>query len=219
MAKRIQTRFIARTIEGAVPSSAMPGFNPPQLATLKPRAPSGERWIHEIKYDDYRLQIHLNKGRITMFTRNGHNWTNRFSRIANSFAITVEKAIFDGELCVVHQGRTNFSELQADLAAGKQECLVFYTFDLLFLDGFDLRKSPQIERKRSTKLQRAHRNRRQRDVRRGSFRSSDLRKIRAASLRSISANGKARISSIWARSGPAGHGQSQAKSENNSTPS
>jgi len=71
MPKRTQTRFIARMIEGAVPSD-MPGFVSPQLATLKLKAPVGSKWLHEIKYDGYRLQIHLNKG-VRIFTRNGHD--------------------------------------------------------------------------------------------------------------------------------------------------
>lgn len=150
MAKRTQTRFIARTIKGAVPSE-MPGFISPQLATLRSKAPVGSKWVHEIKYDGYRLQIHLNKG-ARIYTRNGHDWTNRFPLIADAFDIPVEKAILDGEVVVVHEGRTNFSELQADLASGKQTRMVFYAFDLLFLEGFDLRKSPQIERKRVLKM-------------------------------------------------------------------
>jgi bifunctional non-homologous end joining protein LigD len=150
MAKRTQTRFIARMVEGAVPSE-MPGFIAPQLATLKSKAPLGSKWLHEIKYDGYRLQININKG-ARIYTRNGHDWTNRFPLIAEAFDIPVERAIFDGEVVVVHEGRTNFSELQADLASGKQRRMVFYAFDLLYLEGFDLRKSPQIERKRVLKM-------------------------------------------------------------------
>jgi ATP-dependent DNA ligase len=67
--------------------------------------------IHEIKFDGYRLQIHLNKGKVKIFTRNGHDWTNRFHLIAESFDIPVERAVFDGEV-VIKDGRTNFSELQ-----------------------------------------------------------------------------------------------------------
>jgi bifunctional non-homologous end joining protein LigD len=150
MPKRTQTRFIARMIEGAVPSD-MPRFISPQLATLKSKAPVGSKWLHEIKFDGYRLQIYLNKG-VRIFTRNGHDWTNRFPVIAGAFDIPVERAIFDGEVVVVHEGRTNFSELQADLASGKQRRMVFYAFDILYLEGFDLRKSPQIERKRVLKM-------------------------------------------------------------------
>jgi bifunctional non-homologous end joining protein LigD len=151
MVKRTSTRFIARMIEGAKPSE-MPGFIPPQLATLKLKAPAGDKWIHEIKFDGYRVQVHLIKGKVKIFTRNGHDWTNRFHLIAESFDIPVERAIFDGEVVVIKDGRTNFSELQAALASGRQGSMAFYAFDLLFLEGFDLRKSPQIERKRVLKM-------------------------------------------------------------------
>jgi bifunctional non-homologous end joining protein LigD len=151
MVKRTSTRFIAPMIEGAKPSE-IPGFIPPQLATLKLRAPAGDKWIHEIKFDGYRLQIYLNKGKVKIFTRNGHDWTNRFHLIAESFDIPVERAVFDGEVVVIKDGRTNFSELQAALASGRQRSMAFYAFDLLFLEGFDLRNSPQIERKRVLKM-------------------------------------------------------------------
>jgi len=123
----------------------MPGFIKPQLATLKTKAPQGEQWLHEIKYDGYRVQVHLSRGRKKVFTRNGLDWTKRFTEIAGALAISGE-AIIDGEVVVVHEGRTNFSELQAELAAGRQGRLVYYAFDLLWRNG-DLRKLPQIERK------------------------------------------------------------------------
>ena len=123
----------------------MPGFIKPQLATLKSRAPKGDQWLHEIKYDGYRVQVHLNRGRKKVFTRNGLDWTKRFTEIAGALAIPGE-AIIDGEVVVVHEGRTNFSELQAELAAGRQGRLVYYAFDLLWRNG-DLRKLPQLERK------------------------------------------------------------------------
>ena len=123
----------------------MPGFIKPQLATLRSKAPQGDQWLHEIKYDGYRVQVHLNRGRKKVFTRNGLDWTKRFTEIAGALAIPGE-AIIDGEVVVVHEGRTNFSELQAELAAGRQGRLVYYAFDLLWRNG-DLRKLPQIERK------------------------------------------------------------------------
>lgn len=138
-------------IEGTKPS-AMPGFIKPQLAALRPKAPSGNQWLHEIKYDGYRVQLHVNKDRRTIYTRTGLDWTKRFSVVAGAFDISVERAILDGEIVVVKDGRTNFSELQAELAKGNQDRLLFYAFDLLFLEGFDLRKSPQIERKRIPKM-------------------------------------------------------------------
>jgi bifunctional non-homologous end joining protein LigD len=123
----------------------MPGFIKPQLATLKSKAPVGSQWLHEIKFDGYRVQIHLNQGKRKVYTRNGLDWTKRFSVIAGALDVPGQ-AIIDGEVVVVHEGRTNFSELQAELAAGHQDRLVFYAFDLLWRDG-DLRKLSQIERK------------------------------------------------------------------------
>jgi len=82
-----------------------------------------------------------------VFTRNGLDWTKRFSAIAGALDIRGQ-AIIDGEVVVTHEGRTNFSELQAELAAGRQDRLVYYAFDLLWRDG-DLRGLPQIERKQA----------------------------------------------------------------------
>jgi bifunctional non-homologous end joining protein LigD len=128
-------------------SSEMPGFIKPQLATLKAKAPAGNQWLHEIKFDGYRVQVHLNNGKRKVYTRNGLDWTKRFSVIAGALDITGQ-AIIDGEVVVIHEGRTNFSELQAELAGKRQDRLVFYAFDLLWRDG-DLRKLPQIERKQA----------------------------------------------------------------------
>lgn len=138
-------------IQGAKPAE-MPGFIAPQLATSRTRAPSGEQWLHEIKYDGYRVQLHVNKQRRIIFTRTGLDWTKRFSVIAGAFDIPVERAILDGEIVVVKDGRTSFSELQAELAKGNQDSLLFYAFDLLYLEGFDLRTAPLVERKRILKM-------------------------------------------------------------------
>jgi bifunctional non-homologous end joining protein LigD len=130
-----------------IKSSEMPGFIKPQLATLKAKAPAGKQWLHEIKFDGYRVQIHLNKGKRKAYTRNGLDWTKRFSVIAGALDIPGQ-AIIDGEVVVIHEERTNFSELQAELAGKRQDRLVFYAFDLLWRDG-DLRKLSQIERKQA----------------------------------------------------------------------
>lgn len=123
----------------------MPGFIKPQLATLKMRAPANEGWLHEIKYDGYRIQFHIDGNTRKAFTRNGHNWITKFSTIAG--ALDVPPAIIDGEVVVIHEGRTNFSELQAELAGRRQDRLLYYAFDLLWLDGKDLRNAPQVQRK------------------------------------------------------------------------
>jgi bifunctional non-homologous end joining protein LigD len=108
----------------------MPGFIKPQLATLKSKAPKGEQWLHEIKFDGYRIQVHINRGRKKVYTRNGLDWTKLFSTIAGALDVPGQ-AIIDGEVVVTHEGRTNFSELQAELAACWQDRLVFYAFGLL----------------------------------------------------------------------------------------
>jgi bifunctional non-homologous end joining protein LigD len=141
MAKRVRTGGLSAE------KSEMPGFIKPQHATLRAKAPKGDQWLHEIKFDGYRVQIHLNKGKRKVYTRNGLDWTKRFSVIAGALDIPGQ-AIIDGEVVVVHDGRTNFSELQAELAAGNQDKLTFYAFDLLWRDG-DLRRLPQIERKQA----------------------------------------------------------------------
>jgi ATP dependent DNA ligase domain len=109
VAKRSPSRARAKTIDGARPSE-MPTFIKPQLAVLKSRAPKGEQWLHEIKFDGYRVQVHLNKGNRKVYTRNGLDWTKRFSQIAGALDIP-SQAIIDGEVVVIHEGRTNFSEL------------------------------------------------------------------------------------------------------------
>jgi bifunctional non-homologous end joining protein LigD len=139
MAKRAK-RVVAESV------LAMPGFIKPQLATLKARAPTGDQWLHEIKFDGYRVQVQINKGKKRVFTRNGLDWTKRFSAIAGAMDIPGQ-AILDGEVVVIHEGRTNFSELQSKLAAGRQDRLVYYAFDLVWRDR-DLRMLPQIDRKR-----------------------------------------------------------------------
>jgi bifunctional non-homologous end joining protein LigD len=128
----------------------MPGFITPQLATLKSNAPSGSQWLNEIKYDGYRVQLHASGGRATAYTRNGLDWTKRFAGVAQAFRIP-RQAIVDGEAVVIEDGRTNFSELQAALAARKQGRIEYYAFDLLYLDRYDLRAVAQIERKRLLK--------------------------------------------------------------------
>lgn len=139
------------TPEGALPAP-MPGFIPPQLATLKAKPPAGDAWLHEIKFDGYRAQIHVSADGSKVYTRSGLNWTKRFTGIAAALASAgIGQAVIDGEIVVVVDTRTDFGALQADLAAGRQDRLLFYAFDLLHLDRHDLRKVPLRERKRLLK--------------------------------------------------------------------
>ena len=137
-----------RKTTGAAPSK-LPTTISPQLATLAERAPEGDDWLHEIKYDGYRLLARLDGGDVTLFTRGGHDWTGRFHGIAAAIAsLPCHSAWIDGEAASPGStGVTNFSEMQAALSSGSTGQLVFFAFDLLFLDGFDLRRTPLVERK------------------------------------------------------------------------
>ncbi|HVJ54232.1 MAG TPA: DNA ligase D [Aliidongia sp.] len=129
----------------------LPDFVPPALATLVAKAPAGKRWLHEIKFDGYRLQARIEAGRVKLLTRTGLDWTDRFGKeIVGLFkALPVGTALIDGELVVENDhGASDFSALQADLSEGRGDRFVFYAFDLLHLDGWNLRAVPLIERKR-----------------------------------------------------------------------
>jgi bifunctional non-homologous end joining protein LigD len=126
-----------------------PGFIKPQLATLRDRAPSDEKYIHEIKFDGYRIQAHLRGGLATIYTRNGLNWTKRFPTVAHAMgSVPATELILDGEVISPEaNGRANFSQLQDDLAKSRYDRMLFYAFDLLFIDGYDLRFCKLIDRK------------------------------------------------------------------------
>ncbi len=125
-----------------------PGFIEPALATSIEKVPSGDRWIHEIKFDGYRVQLHIANQDIKIYTRNGYDWTNRFKKVANeAFLISASSAVIDGEIVVpAADGSTDFSMLQNELK-GKSSKIVVVAFDLLYLDGYDFRKLPLVERK------------------------------------------------------------------------
>jgi bifunctional non-homologous end joining protein LigD len=125
-----------------------PGFVTPALATSIGKAPSGDRWIHEIKFDGYRVQVHLANTEVKVFTRNGHDWTHRFKKVASdAWHISAGSAIIDGEIVVpAADGTTDFSVLQNELK-GHSTKIVMVAFDLLYLNGHDLRKFPLVERK------------------------------------------------------------------------
>ena len=128
----------------------LPDFLPPTLATLAAAPPAGERWLHEIKFDGYRLQARVEAGRVKLLTRSGLDWTKKFGKAvaAALAALPVGTALIDGELVVeTGAGASDFSALQADLSAGRDDRFVFYVFDLLHLDGYDLTRLPLEERK------------------------------------------------------------------------
>ena len=126
-----------------------PDFVAPCLARLEAVAPSGAGWVHEIKFDGYRIEARLNDGAAELKTRTGLDWTAKFKPIADAVAkFRAANAIIDGEVVVdVGNGISDFSTLQADLSSGRTDRFAYYAFDLLFLDGEDLRKRPLLERK------------------------------------------------------------------------
>jgi bifunctional non-homologous end joining protein LigD len=101
--------------------AALPAFVEPALATLAASPPTGERWLHEIKFDGYRLQARLEDGDVFLLTRSGLDWTAKFGKavVDALAALPVTTALIDGELVVeTGTGASDFSALQADLSAG-----------------------------------------------------------------------------------------------------
>ncbi|MEO8894572.1 MAG: DNA polymerase ligase N-terminal domain-containing protein, partial [Rhizomicrobium sp.] len=130
---------------------SLPKFVAPQLCRLVDQPPSGAGWVHEVKFDGYRLQLRVEDGKAKLLTRKGLDWTAKFAAIAKA-AADLPDGIIDGEVCALaHNGAPNFAALQAALSDGKTEKLIFFAFDLLFADDEDLRRLPLSVRK--TQLQ------------------------------------------------------------------
>jgi bifunctional non-homologous end joining protein LigD len=162
MAGRARKRSPVRPakLEEAAPAP-YPGFIEFCLATLRPRAPQGDRWVHEIKLDGYRLQLHLRDGVPVLYTRRGFDWTHRFGRIAEAAkTLKASNLILDGEVTIPGENNAgDFGALQAALGDkgarvairegddDAKEQMVFFAFDLLYIDGNDLREEPLIARK------------------------------------------------------------------------
>ncbi|MFL6751956.1 MAG: DNA ligase D [Sphingomicrobium sp.] len=129
-------------------AKAPPAFVEPQLATLVDEVPTGNSWIHEYKYDGYRLLLAVGDGVATAWTRNGKDWSDKFKALVKAAARLPAGCLIDGEAVAVDgQGRPNFQLLQSTLKEQKGANLVFYAFDLLIDRGEDIRKLPTVERK------------------------------------------------------------------------
>ena len=106
----------------------MPGFIAPALATLKAAPPAGPDWLHEVKFDGYRIQAHVSAGKVKLFTRSGLDWTPRFGEPLRRelLALKCKQAIIDGEMVVLSdKGVASFALLQADLSAGRSDRMIF----------------------------------------------------------------------------------------------
>ncbi|MBA4019109.1 MAG: DNA ligase D [Pirellula sp.] len=120
----------------------------PQLATLATAAPDGDQWLHELKFDGYRLLAFGDGTRVRLLTRNGKDWTRKFPRIAELLQEWKFDGIMDGELVALDDaGASNFQKLQNAIRNGSQNSLIFYAFDLPFFAGYDLREVPLEQRK------------------------------------------------------------------------
>jgi bifunctional non-homologous end joining protein LigD len=129
-------------------SKAPPAFEEPQLATLVDEVPGGNSWIHEYKYDGYRLLLAVGDGVATAWTRNGKDWSDKFKALVKAAVHLPAGCLIDGEAVAIDaSGKPSFQLLQVTLKEQKGANLVFYAFDLLFDRGEDIRTLPQIERK------------------------------------------------------------------------
>ncbi len=135
------------------PSRPAPGRLPDtfdaQLAVIVRTPPEGPEWLHEIKYDGYRLGCLIDHGQVRLLTRRGNDWTSRFPEIRDAAArLRVTTAVLDGEAAIVEpDGRTSFQALQNAFGGGSRAGLVYFVFDLLYLDGEDIASQPLEARK------------------------------------------------------------------------
>ncbi|QDK37704.1 DNA ligase D [Bdellovibrio sp. NC01] len=131
-----------------------PTFIEPELALLVDKAPEGDQWIHELKFDGYRMQAHLIHSQVQLISRSGKDWTDKFPAVVQALQkLTVDRAIIDGEVVLLdEQGRSDFQLLQNAMKAHKTQAFVYYAFDLLYYSGQDIRGLPLEERKRRLKM-------------------------------------------------------------------
>jgi bifunctional non-homologous end joining protein LigD len=147
-AKPAKAKPVRRSTEPE--AEPLPRFVEPCLATLQDKPPTGDAWLHEVKFDGYRLQARVSAGKVRLLTRTGLDWTERFgSRIADAFTVLpCETALIDGEVVALGEnGISSFSALQAALSEETTANLVFFAFDLLHLDGENLQSEPLLARK------------------------------------------------------------------------
>jgi bifunctional non-homologous end joining protein LigD len=128
----------------------MPEMIYPQLATLVEEPPGGDGWLHEIKLDGYRVLARMENKKTTLYTRRGNDWTGTFAPIAKAVSELPAKTLWlDGEVVVITpDGTSSFQDLQDALSMGRTAELSYYIFDLMYLDGHDLRDVPLIDRKK-----------------------------------------------------------------------
>src|SRR5262249_23033973 len=129
--------------------TGFPSWVKPQLCKLVDAPPQGPEWLHEIKYDGYRMHARLDGGKAKLPTRTGLDWTHKYPVIAAALsALPANQAYLDGELCGIgRDGKTSFSLIQTASDSGNGDALVFFLFDLLYLDGQMTGSAAVLERK------------------------------------------------------------------------
>jgi hypothetical protein len=132
-----------------VGGGSLPKWVKPQLCKLVDEPPDGSEWLHEIKYDGYRMHARLDRGKAQLLTRTGLDWTHKYAPIAGDLSLLPAKeAYLDGELCGIRpDGKTSFNLIQAASDTGNAGALVFFLFDLVYLDGEIISSAPLLERK------------------------------------------------------------------------
>lgn len=148
--KKTAKKKISKKKVPSLGNDPWPNFIAPQLPRLVDAPPEGGEWIHEMKFDGYRIQAHLQDGRGQFFTRNGLDWSSTFPHLLHALEdLSVGSAILDGEIVALNEeGKSDFQRLQNSLKSKKDLGLIYYAFDLLYLNGKDLRSEPLTERKR-----------------------------------------------------------------------
>jgi bifunctional non-homologous end joining protein LigD len=147
--KRVKAVSFTSTLSKS-PKEKLPAFIEPELALQSATPQTGRGWLHELKLDGYRIQARKDGDRIQLLTRKGLDWTHRMKRIAALVeALPADNAILDGEVVVLAEnGTTSFADLQAAFQEGVKKPLTYFAFDLLHLNGHNLRGLPLIERKK-----------------------------------------------------------------------
>jgi len=155
--RKLRAKPLRITSLKSFPVEALPGFIEPQLARQSSSPPTGDDWVHELKLDGYRIQIHIQndgKGKssqrhVKLLTRKGLDWTRRLPEIARAAEeLPIESAILDGEAVVLDDsGTSSFAQLQASFQGGANVHQTYFAFDLLHLNGHNLRGLSLLERK------------------------------------------------------------------------
>lgn len=151
--KTTTTKTAASKVSAKKKPSALPEFIEPQLALLVSEPPQGEEWIHEMKFDGYRIEAKIENKEVALLTRSSQDWTEKYPTVAQTLSkLKVKSAMIDGEVVVLDdQGRSDFQLLQNAASDKDYKRLLFFVFDLMFLNGEDLRSLPLVERKEKLK--------------------------------------------------------------------